>query len=149
MTQEQLATHLSITRQTVSKWELGESEPDIASLVRLSEIFGVTTDHLLKDVPRNTQFLATHTQTSKRARTTAQWLGGLLVLLGTLGTLTFWILSILHPADFGIGRPDGTHTLYTGLQGFLRTWNAVGLFWFTAAVGAVGLCLLFLSRRTK
>lgn len=47
MSQEVLAEKIGVTRQTISKWELGQSEPDLSSLLRLSVIFGVTTDNLL------------------------------------------------------------------------------------------------------
>ena len=40
MTQEELASHLQVTRQTVSSYENGKSEPDIAILHKLSEALG-------------------------------------------------------------------------------------------------------------
>lgn len=48
LSQEQLAQELDITRQTISKWELNQSTPDIDYLLRLSEYFEVSTDYLLK-----------------------------------------------------------------------------------------------------
>lgn len=47
--QEELATQLDISRQSVSKWESRMSVPDLDKVIKLSEIFGVTTDYLLKD----------------------------------------------------------------------------------------------------
>ena len=47
--QEELAEMLDVSRQSVSKWEGAQSVPDMARIVRMSEIFGVTTDYLLKD----------------------------------------------------------------------------------------------------
>lgn len=47
--QEELAEKLDVTRQAVSKWESGASVPDIAKILQISELFGVTTDYLLKD----------------------------------------------------------------------------------------------------
>jgi len=47
--QEELGNKLDISRQSVSKWESGASLPDIDNIVRLSEIFEVSTDYLLKD----------------------------------------------------------------------------------------------------
>ncbi|SHJ83892.1 helix-turn-helix domain-containing protein [Hespellia stercorisuis] len=47
--QEELAFQLGISRQSVSKWESGASIPDMERILKLSEIFGVTTDYLLKD----------------------------------------------------------------------------------------------------
>lgn len=47
--QEELAEKLDISRQSVSKWELDASIPDLDKIVKLSELFGVTTDYLLKE----------------------------------------------------------------------------------------------------
>lgn len=47
--QEDLASQLGVSRQSVSKWESGQSIPDLERILKMSEIFGVTTDHLLKD----------------------------------------------------------------------------------------------------
>lgn len=49
MSQEQLAAALGVSRQAVSKWELGEAVPDVSRVVAMSELFGVTTDYLLKE----------------------------------------------------------------------------------------------------
>ncbi len=49
MSQEQLAAQLTISRQAISKWELGESVPDTDNIVQLSKLFGVSTDYLLND----------------------------------------------------------------------------------------------------
>ena len=47
LTQDQLAERLGVTAQAVSKWENDQSCPDITTLPRLAEIFGITTDELL------------------------------------------------------------------------------------------------------
>lgn len=47
LTQEQLAEKCEVSRQAVTKWESGISEPSIAKLIRLSEIFSVSIDTLL------------------------------------------------------------------------------------------------------
>ena len=49
LSQEDLALMLTITRQAVSRWEQNESIPDVENITRLSTIFGVSTDYLLKD----------------------------------------------------------------------------------------------------
>lgn len=49
MSQEELADHLGVSRQSVSKWEGAQSVPDLNRILELSRIFGVTTDCLLKD----------------------------------------------------------------------------------------------------
>lgn len=47
--QEELADQLGISRQSVSKWESGMSVPDLEKIVKMSALFGVSTDYLLKD----------------------------------------------------------------------------------------------------
>ena len=47
--QEELADQLGVSRQSVSKWESAQSVPDMGRVVQLSQLFGVTTDYLLKD----------------------------------------------------------------------------------------------------
>lgn len=47
--QEQLANELGISRQSVSKWESAMSIPDLDKIIKMSAIFGVSTDYLLKD----------------------------------------------------------------------------------------------------
>lgn len=47
--QEELANKLGVSRQAVSKWESSGSIPDLQRILLMSELFGVTTDYLLKD----------------------------------------------------------------------------------------------------
>ncbi len=47
MSQEELANVLDVSRQTVSKWETGESTPDFNKICPLCEYFGITSDELL------------------------------------------------------------------------------------------------------
>lgn len=49
LSQEELAAQVGVSRQAVSKWELGEASPDIGKLLALARAFGVTTDHLLDE----------------------------------------------------------------------------------------------------
>lgn len=46
VSQEFLADKLQVSRQTISKWELGETTPDLENLVRLSEFFEISLDEL-------------------------------------------------------------------------------------------------------
>ena len=47
--QEELANRLNVSRQTVSKWEVGESTPDMEKLVAISDLFEMSLDELVKD----------------------------------------------------------------------------------------------------
>lgn len=49
LSQEALAGKVNVTRQTISKWELNLSTPELGILVRLSELYGVSMDYLTKE----------------------------------------------------------------------------------------------------
>ncbi len=49
MTQEQLAEKIDVSRQTISKWESDSTSPDLESIVKISRIFHVSLDDLLKE----------------------------------------------------------------------------------------------------
>ncbi|MEK5477157.1 helix-turn-helix transcriptional regulator [Paenibacillus sp. FSL R5-0407] len=51
MSQENLAEVIGVSRQAVSKWESGQSYPEMDKMIALSELFHVTIDHLVKDIP--------------------------------------------------------------------------------------------------
>ena len=47
--QEELADKLGVSRQSVSKWEGAQAVPDMKKVVQMADLFGVSTDYLLKD----------------------------------------------------------------------------------------------------
>lgn len=49
LSQEHLATQLTVSRQAVSKWELNETMPDTENVIQVSRIFNVTCDYLLRE----------------------------------------------------------------------------------------------------
>lgn len=49
MSQEELAEKLNVSRQAISRWEVGSAQPDASNVLQLSKLFGVTTDYLLND----------------------------------------------------------------------------------------------------
>ncbi|MGN0436285.1 MAG: helix-turn-helix domain-containing protein, partial [Wujia sp.] len=57
MSQEDLANELGISRQSVSKWESGASIPDLDKIIKLSNLFGVSTDFLIKDEMENIAYM--------------------------------------------------------------------------------------------
>ena len=54
LSQEELASRLNVSRQTVSKWEVGDSTPDMEKLAAMSELFDVSLDQLVlgKEAPQ-------------------------------------------------------------------------------------------------
>ncbi len=49
MSQEELADKLGVSRQAVSRWEVGSALPDASNILQLSKLFGVSADYLLND----------------------------------------------------------------------------------------------------
>ena len=105
MSQEQLAAALGVSRQAVSKWELGEAVPDVSRVVAMSELFGVTTDYLLKDASEevsqaagsvgegNAGFAAGETGGEASPvpdRNEKRWLGMTVAFLAGMAILAMW-----------------------------------------------------------
>ena len=72
ITQEQAAELLGVSRQTISNWENNKSYPDIISVIKMSDIYSVSLDHLLKEEKSMNQtyqeFLEESTDTVKAKR---------------------------------------------------------------------------------
>lgn len=60
--QEELAEKLGVTRQSISKYEGAQSIPDLDKILKLSEIFGVTTDYLIKEELEEEEYAPSQTQ---------------------------------------------------------------------------------------
>ena len=96
LTQEQAAELLAVSRQTISNWENNKSYPDIISVIRMSDIYAVSLDHLLKeeqDMKQTYQeFLEESTNTVKAKRGLSK-----IILLATCfiawieAMLVFWL----------------------------------------------------------
>lgn len=70
--QEELAERLDTSRQAVSKWEGAQSVPDIGKIIQLAQLFGVTTDYLLKDEIENEEYSDGDNEPSVRHVTLAE-----------------------------------------------------------------------------
>ncbi len=49
LSQEDLAAALGVSRQSVSKWETGQSVPDLDKIIRMADLFGVSVDELVRE----------------------------------------------------------------------------------------------------
>lgn len=92
MTQETLAEKLNVSRQAVSKWESGLTEPDIQTLIQLSEIFEVSLDELIKGEHQEDDVVEKPNKTKKSTITMKKYIMMLIIivigisLLGLIGT---------------------------------------------------------------
>ena len=70
--QEELASQLGVTRQSVSKWEGTQSVPDLDKVVQMSRLFGVSTDYLLKDELEEEEFVESEADEAPLRRVTME-----------------------------------------------------------------------------
>lgn len=68
--QEELAEKMEVSRQAVSKWESAQTIPDLEKILKLSNLFGVTTDYLLKDELEDEEFSEDNQPSVKRVTLT-------------------------------------------------------------------------------
>ena len=102
ITQEQAAELLDVSRQTISNWENNKSYPDIISVIKMSDIYSVSLDHLLKEEKSMSQtyqeFLEESTNTVKAKRNLGKiilfstyfivWVVAMIVFWQTKGPMT-------------------------------------------------------------
>ena len=70
--QEELAEKMKVSRQAVSKWEGALTVPDLERILQLGELFGVTTDYLLKDSIEEEEFTDENTDSSVKRITLSE-----------------------------------------------------------------------------
>ena len=70
--QEELAEKMGVSRQAVSKWESAQSIPDLTKILQLAELFGVTTDYLLRDEQEEAEYDQTGGDTPSLRRVTLE-----------------------------------------------------------------------------
>lgn len=91
MTQAELAEKLSYTDKAISKWERGESVPDIAVLKSLADLFGVSLDYLVSEYHEKENTKKTYNKTQKNNRIAISIISIFIVVL--LATLIFVVLN--------------------------------------------------------
>ena len=78
--QEELAEKLGVSRQSISKYEGAQSIPDMDKILKLSKIFGVTTDYLIKDEIEDPEFLDEDYEESKTRKVSMEMASDYLAL---------------------------------------------------------------------
>ncbi len=109
--QEELADRIGVSRQAVSKWESAQSVPDVEKILQLSELFGVSTDYLLKDGAEERSDEATELSAARRitmdeadAYLAQRWRDSIKIALATfmciLSPVTLIILGVLSEQPY-------------------------------------------------
>ncbi len=92
LTQAELAEKLNYSDKAVSKWERGESIPDVAVLKQIADLFGVTVDYLLEDVHPLKATMQSVPRQLKKNRLLITGLSCMLVFL--IATFVFVVLGL-------------------------------------------------------
>ena len=126
MTQSDLAEKLDVSRQAVSRWEMGTAKPEFENLIAVSNIFGVSIDYLLKGADENTpeavKTEAEAEENSNSANTAEKlWLAAL---------ITFVVLAVI----FTLSSGDWNSGIFTAVIVTVMLAALVGLICLVAYI---------------
>ena len=145
MTQEELASRMGVSRQSVAKWETGLSSPDIDRLVLLRDVLQTSLDELIAPAGRELiPVPVPPAEDSVRPAPAGPVRNLRLLPLGGLAAL--WVLSRLHP----VRLVDWDGSLHTGLEGYLMAtglWPVLLLACILLGCGSLTLLYLWGTRR--
>ncbi|MCK5731850.1 MAG: helix-turn-helix transcriptional regulator [Tenericutes bacterium] len=147
MSQEELANQLDISRQSVSKWESGLSMPDLENVIKLSELFEVSLDYLLKDRKSESEFNYYTVDTKeKKAMSKINILSMITLTLSIATILTLIILSIAIPHVFSNLNTGKT---YSGFLGYYYSYIEFKLVAITSFIALIlSILILIIPDKT-
>ena len=139
MTQFELAEKLNYSDKAVSKWERGESVPDITTLKQIADLFAVTVDYLLEEEHSQKKALIDFYKRKKLNRGFITWMSIVLVWLVTL--IAFVIGDIFK--DYTLGRH---YTVFLfAVPVTLSVWLVMNSVWFNVRRNFLIISLLVWS----
>ena len=95
LSQGDLANELNVSRQSISKWENGNSTPDLEKIVKLAEIFNVSLDELIKNEEKEETILNTPEQNAPiPTKTREKKIGKGLIIAGVISIFVFLLLGL-------------------------------------------------------
>ena len=105
MSQEELAVLLNVSRQTVSKWETGDTVPDVYNAVALAQLFHITLDGLVLGHQKfgGSSYIAELKETRRRINLKA-------MIVGSIGSVMF-ATSIILLDTFDVQKPEAGYIM--------------------------------------
>lgn len=167
LTQAELAKQINYSDKSISKWERGEGLPDLKASQKISEIFGISIDDLLKETIDHEKTISTTIVTkNKRHFLISMLSAGLVWLIATVVYVSLLIFKIdgkiWLPFIYAIPVSSIVLTVFSSLWGklvyqllsvSLIMWGIIfsiacsvpaDLIWFICVIGAVGQILILL-----
>lgn len=105
MSQEELAEHINVTRQTISKWELGQSKPDMDKLLEISKLFDISVEALTNE----TIDIGKEKVASKPKKKERKWILYVLILI-LIATVAVLVVRIGLAREAEKQKQDGFFT---------------------------------------
>ena len=140
LSQEDLAAALGVSRQSVSKWETGQSVPDLDKIIRMADLFGVSVDELVREgAPPQAEPRAVCLMQEKKGFTGTQKAG---ICMEVLGVVLF-LLGVMRQES--VAAVIGEALLLLGLPLLLAKKHP----WLILGWLAVGLSLLVFNPYTS
>ena len=145
MSQEELAQHINVSRQAVSKWELNDTLPDIEKLIKISELFEVTIDTLVKDEKKletNINCQCKVISNEEKLHKRYQVIGGVCLGFSIISYFVIWILAKVYPPQASYYRPDQDRYV-VGLELFVWVHDLSGFLGLCFFIFVSGLLLIY------
>lgn len=120
MTQEDLAEELDVSRQAISKWEVGASKPDIDNLVKLSKLFAIPIDEIVNNEVIKTEALSISVKNDDKRYEILIWIRRFMILL-----LVFFLMNTVYRFImlFRITSVEGKYTELSNYHYVITTYN--------------------------
>lgn len=158
MSQEDLAEKLNVSRQAISRWEVGTAQPDASNVLQLSRLFGVTADYLLNDDYESDHDVPIVKATEITANAKIRKIMGLCVtMVGVLGNFVIYVLSRMVEVMVPRITYDETGQKWYHWSGEIKGYSykyfiqernlefLVALFWILVIAGLI----IAITNRTK
>lgn len=115
--QEELADKLDMSRQAVSKWEVGTSKPDIDNAIKISKLFGVSIDELVNNDIVKTEAISINVKKKSKKQKLMVWLRRTLIVLAVIYVVNviynFAVLFTITQAELKYKELNNYHYIIT------------------------------------
>lgn len=139
MSQEELATLLNVSRQTVSKWETGDTLPDVYNAVALANLFHVSLDSLVL----GSRMKYTSSSYMAELKDTRQRINLKAMIIGSIGS-TLFALSIILSRTLKLENPELGYVFVSVIPILMLCWGYA--IWNFIKIGRIGEEIKYLEK---
>lgn len=150
-TQEELADILQVSRQAISRWEMGTAVPDSSNLLQISKLFKVSADYLLNDDYESDGDIPAVQENSKTLEKKYNCIIRIVVgsMFAGLGAIGMFIMGIIGSVGDYVILGDRSVVLERGFKAFLKSQSIEWLFVMCIIALIVGLLVIVVPMLKK